>query len=157
MPAYGTGNGLAGTDQNMTSSFQTLLALTAQTSGLRRGCLQELTIGANGPPNATDCSIEFDVSRQTAAGTSTAATPNPLNPADPPATTVGAVDFTAEGTITAASALINGAMNQRATFRWVASPGSELFWPATNLAGLAVRAKSATYASTMRAHAIHIE
>ncbi len=157
MPAYGTGNGLAGTDQAMSSSFKTLLALTAQTSGLRRGAISEFSIGANAAPNATDCPVEFDVSRQTAAGTSTAATPVPLNPADVAATTVGAVDFTGEGTITAASALVAGSMNQRATYRWVASPGQELWWPATNLAGLAIRALSPTYTGTMRAHAIHIE
>jgi len=157
MPGYTTNNRMAGAQQAMGSSFKTALSLTAATATLKRGKLTDLTVGADGAPNATDCQIVWDVSRQTAAGTSTAATPTPLDPADTAAGTVGAVNYTAEGTITGGSSLLMMALNQRASQRWAAVPGSELVWPATNLAGLAVRALSPTYTGNFLAHAWHIE
>lgn len=140
MANYAASNGLAGTQQAITSTYKTLLALTAATALLRRGKLYDLTVGTLGTP--ADQSYEYDVSRQTAAGTSTSVTPLPLDPADSAAGTVGSANFTAEGTITATSGMIYIAANQRATYRWVAAPGSELVWPATNLAGVAIRARS---------------
>ena len=47
--------------------------------------------------------------------------------------------------MTAASNLLPAAVNQRATRRWVPTPGKELVIPATNLAGIALRAKSSGY------------
>lgn len=155
MANYSTNNRLAGTQQNLTTTFKTLMALTAQTTGLRRFRIYELDFGADGTP--ADNALVLDVSRQTAAGTSTAATPNLLDPGDPAAATVGAVNFTAEGTITAASSLLSVELNQRTTYRWVAAPGSELVAPATNLAGFAIRALSPVYASTALATAMHSE
>lgn len=159
MANYSVSTGLGGTEQNMTSSFKTLIALTAQTSGLKRFGIFEVVCGADGPPNATDCSIVYDISRQTAAGTATAATPNAINPADGVAVTVGAINATAEGTVTASSAVEYAALNQRATYRWAVDPNSDsvLWAPATNLAGFAIRAKSATYASTIGAKALFRE
>lgn len=141
MARYSLSNELAGTQQAISTSYKTLVALTAATATLRRAGLYDLMIGTAGTP--ADNSYVFDISRQTAAGTSTSGTPTILDPADTAAGTVGSLNFTAEGTITAASSLFNVAINQRASYRWVAAPGSELVIPATNLAGLAVRAKSA--------------
>lgn len=141
MARYSLSNELAGTQQAISTSYKTLVALTAATATLRRAWLYDLMIGTAGTP--ADNSYVFDISRQTAAGTSTSGTPTILDPADTAAGTVGSLNFTAEGTITAASSLFNVAINQRASYRWVAAPGSELVIPATNLAGLAVRAKSA--------------
>jgi hypothetical protein len=44
--------------------------------------------------------------------------------------------------------LLQVAVNQRASYRWVAAPGGEFVIPATNVAGIGVRAKSPAYAST---------
>ena len=140
-----TDNRLAGTQQAIAAAYKTLVALTAATATLNRGQLKDLFVGPDGTPAGTDGSIVYDVSRQTAAGTSTAATPNPNDPAASVTRAVGAVNFTAEGTITAASSLWGMALNQRASQRWVADPGAELVWPATNLAGLALRALSPVY------------
>lgn len=140
MANYAVNNGLGGTLQAITSTYKTLLAVTAQTTSLRRIKLYDMTFGTLGTP--ADQTYEWDVSRQTAAGTSTAVTPNPLDPADASAFTVGSANFTAEGTITATSSMFYLGTNQRASYRWVASPGSEIVGPATNLAGLAARTRS---------------
>lgn len=85
---------------------------------------------------------KFSFRRISARGTSTASvTPNPLDPADP-ASLAAAYDTAWSGnpTITANSDLLQFAHNQRATFRWVAAPDSELIIPATAGAGLALMA-----------------
>jgi hypothetical protein len=152
MALYSINNRLAGSQQNLTSTFKTIVALTAATGAatLKRGWIYEWEVGADGAPNSTDCAIVYDWSRQTAAGTSTSATPNPLDSADSAAGLVGSVNFTAEGTITAASSLMSVALNQRNSQRWIArDEKSALIVPATNLAGIAARALSPTYASTV--------
>lgn len=158
MPLYSVSNRLAGTQQNLTTTYKTIVALTAATATLKRGKLMEIAFGADGAPNATDCQIVYDVSRQTAAGTSTGATPNPKDPADVAAGTVASVNFTAEGTITANSSLWNKALNQRASQIWYArDEANALIWPATNLAGLACRALSPTYAAPVLIETAHLE
>lgn len=151
MALYSISNTLAGSQQNLSSSYKTLVALTAATGAatLKRGWIYEIEVGLDGAPNSTDCAVTWQWSRQTAAGTSTSATPNPLDSADTAAGLVGSVNFTAEGTITAASELLTLALNQRNSQRWIArDEKSSLIIPATNLAGIAGRAKSPTYAST---------
>jgi hypothetical protein len=156
MAAFHSSNLLGGTQQNLSSSYKTLLALTAATATLTAAEVFELAVGVDGTP--ADNAIQWDLSRQTAAGTSTAVTPNPVNGAKRAAGTVGSANFTAEGTITANSSLWALPLNQRASFRWVAyGPDSELIIPATNLAGLALRAKSASYTSTAVAEMNHRE
>lgn len=146
MSNYGANNSLGGSQQSLSGTFKTLLALTAQTTGLRRAWIYDLMFGCDGTP--ADGAADYDASRQTAAGTSTAVTPTPDDPADAAAATVASANFTAEGTITAASSAIFIAANTRATVRWVASEKRELVIPATNLAGFAFRAKATGYTST---------
>lgn len=149
MALYSVNNRLAGTQQNLSTSFKTLLSLTAATATLRRARIFEWEVGTDGLPNATDCAVVWDWSRQTAAGTSTSATPNAMDPADTASGTVASVNFTAEGTITAASSLMSVALNQRNSQRWIARDDtSAMVIPATNLAGIACRALSTTFAST---------
>ena len=146
MANYSANNVNAGTQQAVSATYKTLLALTAQTTSLRRIKIYDVLIGTNGTP--ADNYMEWDISRQTAAGTSTSTTPNALDPADAAAFTVGSANFTAEGTITAASSVFYVGVNQRASYRWVAAPGSELVGPATNLAGFALRTRSGGYTGT---------
>ena len=156
MGMYSTNNRLAGSQQNLSTSFKSLVGLNAATASLRRGRLWEIEVGTDAAPNATDCPVTWDIARQTAAGTGTSATPLALNPADAASDTVATVNYTAEPTVTAASTLLALALNQRASQRWVAfSPDQALVWPATNLAGLVIRALSPTYASVALATAIH--
>jgi hypothetical protein len=111
----------------------TVLALEGTTAVRPR--LYDIIIGCGDTP--ADQASEFLVSRKTVAGTHTnSPTPNPLDPDEPAAVAVGAGTFTVEPTI--GVTLLRFAMNQRATFRWVASPGSELIVAAAAEAGISI-------------------
>jgi hypothetical protein len=150
MARYHVDNRLTATQQVLATTFKTQVSLTAATATLCRGQIVELAYGADGAPNATDCQIVYDVSAQTAAGTpSSTVIPVKINPADVASRTIAAINYTAEGTITATSSVFSRSLNQRASQQWYANPGSEIVWPATNLAGFAVRALSPTYAANV--------
>jgi len=146
MAKYSATNVNAGSLQNLTTTYKTLMALTAATATLRRAWVNDVTFGTAGTP--ADQAMQYDISEQTAAGTSTSLTPKPDDQADAAAGTVGSSNFSAEGTVTSSSSHMNIAANARATVRWVAAPGQELVIPATNLAGFAFRALSPGYTST---------
>lgn len=154
MALYAFSNQLGGTPQNLSSSYKTICLVTAATGAttLRRGWVYEMEIGADNIPNSTDCAISWDVSVQTAAGTTTSITPNSLDTGggDAAALLTYAANATAEGTITANSSLFYLGLNQRAAQRWIArDEKSALIVAAVNLKGLALRAKSTNYASTV--------
>ena len=155
MAKYSTNNSLAGAQQATSAAYKTMVALTAATATLTSAKVYDLLMGTSGLP--ADNYLEFDLSRQTAVGVSTVATPNPLDGALRSAGTVANVNFTAEGTITASSSLFYVGVNQRASYRWVATPGSELVIPATNLAGLAFRVRSGGYTGFATATILHEE
>lgn len=100
----------------------------------RRVKLYEFTVGFGAPvgDNAYTCVWQ----RFTAAGTTTAVTPQPLDPADAVALTAGGTLATVEPTYVANQFLFTLDMNQRSTFRWVAPPYGEILTPATNANGL---------------------
>jgi hypothetical protein len=110
----------------------------------RRIKLYEYIVGLPGSPPA-DNEIEIDIARMTADGTGTAFTPIALDPADAAALMTSKIGYSAEPTVTASSFLEYFSMNQRATVRWMAAPGSELVSPATTNNGLVLRAKSPAY------------
>lgn len=145
MSRYHVDNRMAGTQQVLSTSFKTLSAVWAVTATLCRGRAVALSVGADGPPNATDCQIVYAVQRQTADGTATSATPNPLVPADVASRSASKVNYSAEGTYTLP--IWSRSLNQRASMQWVAQDvDAMLLWPATNLSGLALLALSPTYA-----------
>jgi len=153
MALYAVSNTNAGTPQALTTTYKTLLSITAATGAttLRRGWMYEFEIGATAVPNSTDCAIQWDVSVQTAAGTSTSTTPNPLDigGGDAAALLTYAVNYTAEGTVTAGSSLFNIGLNQRASQRWIArDEKSAIIIPAVNLKGVACRALSTNFTGT---------
>lgn len=148
MAKYSVNNTLAGTQQNLASTYKSLTSVSATSGSLRRGKIYDVTVGIDGAPNATDCSIDWDMSQITALGTATAATPVALDQADVAALTTGNVNATVEPTVTSASSAWTIGANQRATYRWAAVPGSEIVWPATTAHGYTLRGKSATYGST---------
>jgi hypothetical protein len=149
-------NSLAGVQQATAAAYKTQIAMWAASAvSLKRFSIYDLMIGTNSNPG--DNEIEWDISRQTAAGTATAATPNPLQQADGAALTVANLNATVEGTITANSSVFYLGINQRASYRWIAAPGSELVAPAVNLAGFAMRGRSLGYTGTLTASALFSE
>lgn len=132
--------------QVMTSAYKTLLsALSSATT--KRIKIYDLLVGTNGTP--ADNFLEWDVSRCSLAGTGSALTPSPLDVADAAATTACLQNLTAEGTVGVQVFYVG--VNQRASYRWVAAPGSELVGPATAANGFVLRAKSAGYTGTSTA------
>lgn len=112
----------------------------AATTRLR---LYDFMVGSDAVP--ADAAAKFSFRRISARGTSsTAVTPNPLDMADPASLAVYDTAWSGNPTITANSDLLQIAMNQRATIRWVAAPDSELVVPATSGAGLALMSAVAT-------------
>lgn len=147
MAQFSTHNRQGGAQQNLTTTFKTLMQLSAATAALRRGWLYEWEVGADGAPNASDCAIVWDFSRSSTIGTGTGVTPSPLDAADPAAGTVSTINHTVEPTI--GVSLMSVALNQRNSQRWVARDDkSALIIPATNLAGISARALSPVYTST---------
>jgi hypothetical protein len=147
MANFSVSNTLAGTEQNLTSSYKSLAGIASSSvTQARRGQIYDVMVGTDGTP--ADNALVYDISRQTVAGTGTSATPTLLNPADAAYLGVSLVNYTVEPTVTAASSVWSIAVNQRASYRWVAAPGSELVYPATTANGFVLRAKSAGYTST---------
>lgn len=148
--------------QAMAATYKTLIG-TAASSGIlnppvfpsvNRGKIYDILIGTNGTP--ADNFMEFDVVRVTNIGSSAVwlgsissiSSALPLDVAD-----VGAAAFymnnsSAETNITAGAEVFYVGINQRASYRWVAAPGSELVRPAVSSAGFALRARSAAYTGT---------
>jgi hypothetical protein len=154
MALYSFNNSLAGTEQALSASYKTILAVTAATGAttLRRGWLYEFEIGADAVPNSTDCPIIYNIMVQTAAGTITSVTPNPVDVGggDAAALLNYGANATVEGTYTASSSLFYLGLNQRASQKQIfRDEKSSLIIPAVNLKGLAMCAKSPNYSGTV--------
>jgi hypothetical protein len=145
-----------GTQQATTATYMTQIALTAASATLTSAAINDIEFGTAGTPS--DNYMEYDVSRQTAAGSGgTTATPNPMDLAKRASGTVAYCCATGEGTVTANTSVLYIPVNQRASYRWVAVPGAELVIPATNLYGFALRSRSAAYTGKVGMTAIWVE
>lgn len=106
----------------------TIMELVASTA--TRGKLYEIIVSSDATP--ADIATKFRIIRGTVSGTGSALVEVPLDPADP------AAQLSAEGgtftgqTKTADTTLMEFGLNQRAVFRWVATPGGEIIIPATS-------------------------
>jgi len=109
-----------------------------------RAKIYDLVVGSVATP--ADAATKFSINRTTAVGTEAAGfTPVNLDPDGPAsASDFGVGAFSAEPTKTANAELLVFSMNQRATFRWVAAPGSELVLPATQNYGACLQSVSST-------------
>lgn len=139
----GYGSAAVGTDK-------TVIALLSSTSV--RPCLYEFDLGSSSSP--ADIATLFQIMRLTAVGTEGSGfTPVPKDSADAAAQADYAVAHSVEPTYTANSQLWGTALNQRATFRWVANPGGELVAPASANNGIGLKSASSgatpTYIATM--------
>ena len=126
-----------------------LWAASTNSQSLRRGKVYEVIMGATSNPNATDCVIQYDVSRMTASGSlaGTSFVPVVLDPNDAACAAIGYILVTTAPTITASSSLLNVGLNQRNSQRWQASQESQMMvWPATTGNGVVSRCLSPTYA-----------
>lgn len=148
MPKYA----ITGEEGAVTSSLTTAMSHTRGAS--RRHRLYDIAMGATGTP--ADNVLRYTLMRHTAPPTVTAVTPLPLDPADPASVTTAGDDATNEGTVTAASELIDIGLNQRATYRWVAAPGGEIVVPDTSNNGLSHRVLSPAYTGVFKVTG-HIE
>lgn len=163
MARYSVSNTQAGTQQVLTTTFKTQLAVTAATGAttLRRGWIDEVIVGADGAAVTTDCQIAWAWQQQTAAGTyNNVPVPVPTpDGADAAALLAYNANATAEGTYTAASALLDFPTNQRQSQRVAYADFrlSPLIIPAVNLKGIACLAKSTNYNSTARAQQYVVE
>lgn len=109
---------------NTVSATVPLIGITSATT--IRPKIYEWNSGSDAAP--ADVSAKFSWQRSSTAGTTSATvTPNPLDPADPPSLlTHFAKTYSAQPTITANSDQYQWTQNQRANFRWIAAPDSEI-------------------------------
>ena len=138
--------------QAVASPTDTVLGLTS-TSAIRPA-VYDVVFGSSATP--ADNALNWLMERYTAAGTSTAVTPQPLDPDDPAATSTAGEDHTAEPTYTADSVLLNISANQRSTQRWVASPGGEIILPATAANGVGLEPVHSSFTGSVEAM-LHFE
>ena len=133
---------IAGKVTAVSSSYKTALVLVA-TSAVRP-TIYDFSVGTSGTP--ADNSSQWQLQRFTAQGTSTAVVPAALDSGDPTGTATAGSANTSEPTYTA-NTIVFGPLdlNVRATYRWVAAPGSELICPATAANGIGVATLSSAY------------
>lgn len=117
-------------------------SITSDSTTPRRGRIYYLNVGFIGTP--ADTAHQLDVQRCTAAGTSTAVTPKPLDPADAACLSDCGENHTVDATRTANEVMLAIAMNTKATVQWYAPPGSELVYPATAANGFALITSTTT-------------
>lgn len=129
------------------SPTKTLLGITGGTA--IRPWIYDLWIGASSTP--ADNSIVWYIQRSTAAGTSTAYTPPPIDPGDPACTTTAGVAHSAEPTYTANKILFHLALNQRASHRAQFDPDGPLMVPATSNNGLGLYPVHASFTGNVDA------
>jgi hypothetical protein len=110
----------------------------------RRGRLYDVIIGSVATP--ADQAAKFNLARTTALGTpNTTTAPNNLDNQGPAGElSSGQGTYSVEPTYTSNKVLLSFSLNQRATFRWVANPGSELLVGTTQNNGIALRSVSST-------------
>jgi hypothetical protein len=160
-PGYTVNNLMAGTQQNistaLTSATGTIVRLVQAATLMKRAYVWEIDVGQSGPPNGTDCSVQWGLEHcdATGAGTLTTAVAQPTagylvaGNLDL-AVTLGRVNSTVAPTnYLQAGTFWAKAINQRGAAFWQAAPGGELYFPATASVGPGLWAYSATYASTV--------
>ncbi len=150
----------------MTTTYKTILAVGASSNsgavatGLRRGRIYDILIGTNG--TAANNSMEWDVVQGTltnvvatptwAGSVSSVSSAYALDMADIGFSASVVMNASAETNAPAGAEKWYVGVNQQASYRWVAIPGSELVYPAvssgTGNNALGLRARSAAYTGT---------
>ena len=99
-----------------------------------RPAVYDIMISASAAP--ADNAANYQIKRFTAAGSTSALTPQALDSGDPAATSTAGTNASIEPTYTASAILLSISANQRTTARWLARDGSELVCPASASNGL---------------------
>lgn len=140
--------------QDTNTAATTILGVDAGTTA-RRGKVYDLICGSDATP--ADNAAEYNLQRYTVDGTSTAVTPQALDPADAAALAEAGEAHSVEPTYTAGGIMLNWSQNQRATFRWVAAPGGEIVYPATADNGVGVQVITVAGSAVNTTVTIHFE
>ena len=112
-------------------------------AGVARGKINNIIVSSGAAPD--DQANNFECKRTTGVGTEGAGvTPNNTDPDTAPSSFDAGEGHSVEPTETASSELLAFSLNQRATFSWLANPGSELIMPATTNNGINVVRRSGT-------------
>lgn len=123
---------------NTASATAPLAGISQPTSATTRGRIYDVVIGSDATPADAATKLAFQRTTTSGLGTTAVVAP-PLDSADPAALLLYFSAWAStQPTITAVTTLLQVAMNQRATFRWVAVPDSELVVPATANNGIAL-------------------
>ena len=136
-----------------TASLGTVGAVS--TTQARRGKIYDLVFGSEATP--ADAALLWQVARYTAKGTSTAVTPKPLDFADAAFLGEAGENCTVEPTYTAGEIMLSVAVNQRATWRWVAAQGGELVYPATTANGFGIKTPTISTGTPAITATVHVE
>lgn len=141
---------------NRTASTSAALGtIGADATRPRKGVWTDVIFGSEASP--ADNAFLYIVQRCTALGTSTAVTPTALDPGNAATESDAGENHTIEPTFTANLVLLAIALNQRATFRWVADPNvGGLTYPATASNGLGIQTTTAS-AVAISATVIYVE
>lgn len=124
------------------STVASLGSITADATRPRRFEIYDLLFGSEAA--AADNPFLYVLQRCTAAGTSTAVVPQAIDPADAATEMDAGENHTVEPTYTAAAILLELPLNQRATFRWIATEGGRLIGPATASNGIGIATPTAS-------------
>ena len=141
--------------QRTASTSASLGSMTADATRPRRLRVYDLMVGSEATP--ADAAILWTIRRCTAAGTSTGVTPQNLDPASAATEYDAGENHTIEPTYTAGAILLNIALNQRATFRWVAAPGGELVMPATASNGFGIETDTISTGTPVITATVHAD
>lgn len=126
------------TAPNSTTAPVSILTVGAATTV--RPMVYDVVVGSHATPADNAAEFQLQRSTTTGSGATTTITPQALDPGDPAATAIAyqGTFTTSQPTLTANAFLLQWAQNQRATFRWVAAPTSEIVIPATANNGVAL-------------------
>lgn len=124
-----------------TASATASVGTLTSSATVRRIKIYDIIFGSQASP--ADNVFQYVMTRCTAPGTNSAVTPAPLDPADAAALTVAGQNNTVEPTGNT-PAVLTVELNQRATLRWVAAPGSEIVTPATASNGVGIQTPTMT-------------
>lgn len=119
------------------STTLSLGAVTADATRPRRLEWYDVVVGSEAA--AADNPFLYVFQRCTTAGTASAVTPQNLDPADATTEADAGQNHTVEPTYTAGAIMLEIPLNQRATFRWIATEGGRIITPATAANGIGIQ------------------
>jgi hypothetical protein len=128
---------LIGLLKRTASATLSLGAITADATRPRRLEWYDILVGSEAA--AADNPFLYVIQRCTTLGTATSVTLQPLDPADAATEADAAQNHTVEPTYTAGLIMQEIPLNQRATFRWIATEGGRLITPATAGNGMGIQ------------------